>query len=139
MSKVDAPHRRLHKRLVAMVKERLRRKFAATTPDDVLVSGKGGLLLLSEERKWLKASYEKEIGIDRDTHRRTGLRHVHFHDRKGNEVYAMTHDCRPSHGSKPFRLSKKQSEILSGEGFPIPKNRMVEAVLLGNSRLLLLG
>ena len=70
---------------------------------------------------------------------RSGDKHAHIHDRKGNELYALTQNGKPSHGSKPFRLDKKQADALRGEGFAIPKNRIVEAVLIGKVRMIILG
>lgn len=70
---------------------------------------------------------------------RTGEIHFHFYDRKGNERYAMTQDGRPSHGSKPFKLSKAQAEVVRAHGGTVPPDRMVEAVLVDSGAMLLLG
>jgi hypothetical protein len=51
----------------------------------------------------------------------------------------MTADGKPGHGSKPFKLSKAQAKALEKEGIKIPPKRIVEAVLIGKTRILLLG
>ena len=130
---------RASKKLLARLKELFEARLRVKNAPAVMVS-EGGDLLLLEGRKWLRASFDNEIGIDRNTHMRSGEKHAHVVDRNGNELYALTHDCKPSHGSKPFRLSKAQAEALEGEGFLIPKNRIVEAILIGHGKLeLLLG
>lgn len=110
----------------------------AKRADRIVVSRDGDLELL-EEGKWLKASFDNEIRVDRNTHLRSGDKHAHIYDRKGNELYAVTQDGKPSHGSKPFKLSKDQADVLGKEDFPIPKNRIIEAVLVGQGQMLLLG
>jgi hypothetical protein len=76
--------------------------------------------------------------IDRNKHLHSADKHVHFFDRKRNELYAMTADGKPSHASKPFKLTKAQAERLEGEGIKVPKNRIVEGVLIRSGTILLL-
>lgn len=96
------------------------------TSDDFIVEG-----------KWLKGDYDNEIRIDRATHLRSGEKHAHVHDRKGNEMYAIRYDGKPSHGSKPFKLTQRQGDVLRSQGFKIKKNNIVEAVLIeGGSQFL---
>lgn len=123
-------------------KEFLKKRYPRWYPDAadrvvVFVDGVGAVLL--EEGKWVKASFEKEIRVDRATHLQSGDKHAHIHDRKGNELYALTQNGKPSHGSKPFRLSKDQATALEKQGFAIPKNRIVEGILVSTGRMLLLG
>jgi hypothetical protein len=113
--------------------------FAKPVDEIVIDRGPDGGTQRLEEGKWLSVEFEDDMRIDRNTHMRTGEKHVHFHDRKGNELYAMTADGKPSHGSKPFKLTKTQASALEKEGIKIPPKRLVEAVLLGRTRILLLG
>jgi hypothetical protein len=115
-----------------------KRQFRAPFADRVIVVKGDTCLQVLEEGKWIKASFDKEIRVDRATHLHSGEMHAHIHDRKGNELYALTQDGKPSHGSKPFKLSKDQASALATQGFSIPKNRVVEAVLISTGQLLLL-
>lgn len=115
------------------------RRFAKRV-DRVVVSRDGCPdLEVLEEGKWLKGSFENEIRIDRSTHLRSGDMHAHIHDRKGNELYAVTQDGKPSHGSEPFELSRDQADVLAQHGFKIPKSRIIEAILVSRDQVLLLG
>jgi hypothetical protein len=115
-------------------------RIFAKRVDRIVVSRDGSLdLEVLEEGKWLKGSFENEIRVDRNTHLRSGDRHAHIHDRNGNELYAVTQDGKPSHGSKPFKLSKDQADVLAKQGFKVPRNRIVEPVLVGRGQMLLLG
>jgi hypothetical protein len=114
------------------------RLLKAARVDHLLIKNDGGYLLLQEGR-WLKADFDREIRMDRNTHMRTGDIHFHFHDRKGNELYAMANEGKPSHGSKSFRLTKAQAEVVRAYGGTVPPDRMVEAILVGSAKLLLLG
>ncbi|QND70816.1 hypothetical protein [Tardiphaga robiniae] len=99
-------------------------------PADEIFIVKNGTYQHLEEGKWIAGDFPNEIRIDRNTHMRTGEKHAHIHDRKGNERYAVTFDAKPSHGTKSFRLSDGQADALRKEGFNIPKNRIVEASLI---------
>jgi hypothetical protein len=79
------------------------------------------------------------LRVDRNTHLRSGDKHAHIHDRSGNELYAVTQDGRPSHGSKPFKLSKVQAEVLAKQGFKVPNSRIIEGVFVGRWQILLFG
>jgi hypothetical protein len=114
------------------------RLLTAYRVDQLLIKKDDGYLLFQEGR-WLKADFDREIRMDRNTHMRTGDIHFHFHDRKGNELYAMTHDGKRSHGSEPFRVTKAQAEVVTAHGGTVPPDRMVEALLVGSGKLLLLG
>lgn len=114
------------------------RLLRAAPVDGLIIKNQDGYLLL-QEGKWLKADFEGEVRMDRNTHMRTGEIHFHFHDRKGNELYAMTQDSKASHGSKPFRLTKAQAEVVQAYGAKVPPDRIVEAVFVGSGTLLLLG
>jgi hypothetical protein len=70
---------------------------------------------------------------------RSGDKHAHIHDKAGNEMHALTQNGKPSHGSKPFKLDKKQAEALRREGFTIPRNRIVEAVFMAKTRMIIYG
>ena len=83
--------------------------------------------------------FEREVRIDRNTHMRTGEKHAHIYDRKGNQLYALTQDGKPSHNSKPFKLSNGHARSLRDQGFTIPKDNIVEAVLVGTGKMVLLG
>lgn len=114
-------------------------RIFAKRVDRIVVSGMASLdLEILEEGKWLKGSFQN-IRVDRNTHLRSGDKHAHIHDRNGNELYAVTQDGKPSHGSKPFKLSKDQADVLANQGFNIPKNRIIEAVLVGRGQMLLLA
>ncbi len=113
-------------------------KFAATAADDIIISDTSGYQHL-EEGKWIKGDFPDEIRIDRNTHMRSGEKHGHIYDRKGNQLYAITHNAKPSHGSKSFKLSKGQADAFRKEGFPIPKNRIIEAVLIYQGPFLIYG
>src|SRR6516165_8234613 len=92
-----------------------------------------------EEGKWISVEFEDDIRLDRNTHLQSDELHAHFHDRKGNEIYSMKADGTRSHNSKSFKLTKDQASALAAQGFTIPKNRIVEGVLIGSGRILLLG
>jgi hypothetical protein len=94
---------------------------------DLIVVIRGDNTEVLEEGKWVKASFDNEIRIDQNTHLRSGDQHAHIYDRKGNELYVVTQDGRPSHGSQPFELSTDQADALKRRGFNVPKNRIVEA------------
>jgi hypothetical protein len=51
----------------------------------------------------------------------------------------LTHDGKPSHGSRPFRLNDGQALALRGAGFSIPDNNIVEAMLIGSGTMVILG
>jgi hypothetical protein len=113
-------------------------EFVAVPTDDVIISDASGYQHL-EEGKWIKGEFPNEIRVDRNTHLRSGEKHAHVHDRNGNELYAITHDAKPSHGSKSFKLSKGSADALRKEGFPIPKSRIVEAVLIYKGPFIIYG
>ena len=96
-------------------------------------------LQILQEGKWVKGSFDNEIRVDCSRYLHSGEKHAQIHDGKGNELYALTQDGKPSHGSKPFKLSKDQASALVAQGFSIPGNRVVEAVLIPSGQLLLLG
>lgn len=114
------------------------RSLAAQDADEVFISD-GQEVSVLVEGKWVKGDFDNEIRIDRNTHMRTGEKHAHIYDRKGNKLYALTHDCKPSHNSNPFRLTKTQANCLGKEGFPVPKNRIVEATLIGSGQMIIYG
>ena len=115
-------------------------RMFAKRADRIVVSRDGSLdLEVLEEGKWLKGSFDSEIRVDRNTHLRSGDKHAHIYDRNGKELYAVTQDGKPSHGSTPFKLSKDQTNVLANQGFKIPKSRIIEAVLVGRGQMLLFG
>lgn len=87
------------------------KKKQPTSADQVIISD-GAETLFLVEGKWVKGDFDKEIRVDRNTHMRSGEKHAHIHDRKGNEMYALTQAGKPSHNSKPFKLSKNQADAL---------------------------
>ena len=113
--------------------------FAAAPADDVIISNDSGYQYLEESGKWIKGKFPNEIRVDRNTHMRSGEKHAHIHDRDGNRLYAITHDAKPSHGSKSFKFSKKTADALRKEGFPIPTSRIVEAVLIYEGPFIIYG
>ena len=115
------------------------RTFAKSVDVVVVSSDTSQDIQVLEEGKWVAGHFEREIRIDRNTHLRSNEKQAHFHDRKGNELYAVTQNGKPSHGSKPFKLSSTQADILRGQGFNIPKSRIVEAVLVAKGPKLLLN
>lgn len=121
--------------------EKIKNSSAPKEADRVLIfQNDTSEVNILEEGKWLKASFQDEIRVDRNTHMRSGDKHAHIHDRKGNELYALTQDGKPSHGSTPFKLSKDQVKALQGQGFNIPDDGMVEALKISiDIRVLLLG
>jgi hypothetical protein len=129
----DDDRKRLYARLRQIIRE-----ARAKRADVVVVSQPGGVRYL-EEGKWLNVNFEDEIRVDRNTHMRTGEKHAHIHDRKGNELYSLTHDGKPSHKSKPFKLDNKQANALRKIGFTIKPNNIVEAVLIGRNRMIIYG
>jgi hypothetical protein len=145
--RVRLPQRQAGLDMLLTFKEWLRKyhydsytRLFARRVDRIVVTRDGpSELEILEEGKWLKGSFDDEIRVDRNTHLRSGDKHAHIHDRKGNELYAVTQDGRPSHGSKPFKLSKVQADVLTQQDFNIPKNGIIEAVLVGRGRMLLLG
>jgi hypothetical protein len=127
------------KRLYARVRQIIR-DSRAQPADVVVISQSGNSVYLEESTgKWLNVNFEREIRVDRNTHMRTGEKHAHIHDRQGNEMYALTHDSKPSHGSQPFKLDRKQADALRNQGFTIKPNRVVEAVLIGRNRMIIYG
>src|ERR1700733_11993170 len=103
------------------------KKEPPPTPADQVIISEGTETRILVEGKWLKGDFDDEIRVDRNTHMRSGEKHAHIHDRKGNEMYALNQAGKPSHNSKPFKLSKNQANALRRQGFDIPKNRIVEA------------
>lgn len=126
-SKADVAHAKTLKKLRDLMGKRT----------DRVIIGQGNEGKYLVEGKWVKVHFDNEIRIDRNTHMRTGEKHAHIHDRKGNELYVVKQDGKPSHNSKPFQLSDKQAETLRNDGFTIPKNNIVEAVLIGPASELL--
>jgi len=112
--------------------------LAAQDADEVFIS-QGQEVSVLVESKWVKGDFHDEMRIDRNTHMRTGEKHAHIYDRKGNQLYALTHDCKPSHNSKSFRLTKGQADSLRKEGFTVPKSRIVEATLIGSGKMIIYG
>lgn len=103
------------KRLYARLRQIIR-DSRAKPADVVVISQPEGVVYLEEGTgKWLDVNFEREIRIDRNTHMRTGEKHAHIHDRNGNEMYALTHDGKPSHGSQPFKLDKRQAELCTSK------------------------
>lgn len=119
--------------------ERIQQYLDVTTPADEVIIGRSDRYERLEEGKWIAGDFPNQIRIDRNTHLLSGDKHAHIHDRKGNELYALTQNAKPSHGSKSFKLSKDQADALRAQGFPIPKNRIVEAVLIGTQPFVIHG
>jgi hypothetical protein len=113
-------------------------EMAAHEADQVVIS-EGAEFRYLEEGKWLKGDFDNEIRVDRNTHMRSGERHAHIYDRKGNQLYALTQQGRPSHGSKTFKLTKSQTDALRSQGFTIPKSRIVEAMLIVTAQMTIYG
>jgi len=91
------------------------------------------------EGQWLKVSFDKEIRIDRNTHMRTGEKHAHIYNRKGKQLYSLTHEGKPSHNSQRFKLDKDQADALRKAGFTIKPNRIVEGTLIGSMQMVIYG
>jgi hypothetical protein len=111
------------------------RQLLADEADEVVII-ESGVPYYLEEGKWLKGQFDREMRVDRNTHMRTGEKHAHIYDRKGNQLYSLTQNGKPSHNSKPFRLSNQQADALRAAGFDVGPNNMVEAVLVGGTQLI---
>jgi hypothetical protein len=132
--------RAMAKRRLKRFKEVIRQSRAkAAQPAGQIVITEGAEASCLVEGKWLKANFENEIRVDRNTHMHTGEKHAHIYDRKGNELYALTQDGKPSHNSKPFKLDDQQADALRKSGFTIPESDIVEAILIDTVKMLILG
>lgn len=109
----------------------------AKPADEIIISDSSGLKRL-DEGKWFKGQFDNEIRVDRATHLQSGDKHAHIYDRNGNELRALTQDGKPSHNTKPFKLTKTQYDVLKGQGFNLPASRIVETVLVAKGRFRLL-
>lgn len=82
-----------------------------------------GLGRIDEGRRWIDGASKRNIAID-DAHA-GGQEHGHVRDRKGRELLVVNRDGSKSH-NKGGRLTKPDAEALRGEGFKIPKSRLIE-------------
>jgi len=96
--------------------------------DEIFISPDGSEFQQLYEGKWISGRFDKNIRIDRSTYG-AGQTHAHVLGRKGEEFGVINFDGSASHGSK-FRLSKQDADALSDQGFDVPKNRIVEWILI---------
>jgi hypothetical protein len=82
------------------------------------------------EGKWVDGRFQDNIRIDRATHLLSGDQHAHVFGIKGKLIGVVNFDGTKSHGGEPFKLHKKDAEALRQRGFAIPRNNIVEWIVI---------
>jgi hypothetical protein len=109
--------------------------------DIVIVAEDGQSARLLKEGKWIDGRFERNIRIDQPTHFQglQGQKHASVYGRNGrDELVVVNLDGTASHGKKG-RLHPKDADSLTGQGFTIRPDLMVEWLVVDNAPHLLLG
>lgn len=90
------------------------------------------------EGKLIPGRFPLNIRIDQATHLHGNADpHAHVFGRKGGELGVVSLNGTGSHGSK-FKLHDKDAAALRAQGFVIPPDNIVEWIVLGDAKELLL-